>query len=259
MKKGLISITMPVYNNNVGACKSVKSIINQSYDNWELIIVDDGSEPPLSVEDCIKNDSRIKLVRFDNNMGRPFARQKAFSIISGEFCGFLDAGDLYKDNYLELAYKEFTSDSSLEVVSQSMEIIYDNISYFSKYNNNCEFGISDDKFLKVSFASSIIKSYMISGFSFNTNLKYSQDKDFLHFLSKNNSGKVKLINSFNYVYNQGNKMLLSTTVRKYYYDIMRLISINQFFLAFESILKGVVIIIVQTIFGYKAVLRYRFL
>ena len=94
-----ISVVIPLYNKENTIARAVNSVIKQSYTDWELIIVDDGSED-FSVNLVENyNDSRIKLIR-QANMGASAARNKGAEEAIGDWIAFLDADDEYDLNFL---------------------------------------------------------------------------------------------------------------------------------------------------------------
>ncbi len=101
--KPLISIIIPSYNKVKFIKETIDSVINQTYINWELIIVDDGSDDgTLEVIDVAKrNDARIKLLMNDLNRGANFSRNQGIKEAMGTYIIFLDADDLLKYNCLE--------------------------------------------------------------------------------------------------------------------------------------------------------------
>ena len=105
MENELVSIIMPTYNcaNFIG--KTIESVLNQTYSNWELIIVDDCSKD--NTEEVVKafNDSRIKYNKLENNSGAAIARTEAMKIASGTYMAFLDSDDLWKKDKLEKQLK----------------------------------------------------------------------------------------------------------------------------------------------------------
>ena len=81
MKK--VSILMPMYNSEKYITESINSILNQGYENIELIIVDDGSTD-LSIKIVEKySDSRIKLYKNIENKGLPYTRNKLLNLATG--------------------------------------------------------------------------------------------------------------------------------------------------------------------------------
>jgi glycosyltransferase involved in cell wall biosynthesis len=91
--KPLVSVVMPLYNKRSYVRRAIESIRRQTFDNWELIVVDDGSTDG-SAEEVPKNDPRIKLFRQENK-GPSAARNRAVEKSLGEFVEFIDADDWY--------------------------------------------------------------------------------------------------------------------------------------------------------------------
>lgn len=111
----LISIIVPVFNNESLIGKCIESIINQTYKNWELIIVDDGSTDN-SLYECKKyedKDSRIKVIH-QENQGVSRARYNGFKCAKGKWITFVDSDDTIPEDALE---------SYLSVMSDSTDII----------------------------------------------------------------------------------------------------------------------------------------
>lgn len=99
----LVSIIMPLYNCKEFVLDSIKSVIKQSYLNWELIIVDDRSTDGsyAIVEKFIILDSRIQLHQLEANSGAAVARNYAISYAKGQFIAFLDSDDLWESDKLK--------------------------------------------------------------------------------------------------------------------------------------------------------------
>jgi glycosyltransferase involved in cell wall biosynthesis len=96
---------MPAYNGEEFIEQAIQSVLKQSFDNWELIVVDDGSTDNTLhlVESFAKTDSRIRIIS-QCNSGKPsIARNKGIENAKGELICFLDADDSLEEKKLELA------------------------------------------------------------------------------------------------------------------------------------------------------------
>lgn len=101
----LVSIIMPSYNTGKFIKKTINSVINQTYNNWELIIVDDGSTDNTDeVVRAIKDD-RIKYIKNKVNKGAAISRNIALREAKGRWIAFLDSDDLWKEDKLEKQIK----------------------------------------------------------------------------------------------------------------------------------------------------------
>jgi len=116
MKFPKISIIVPCYNQAQYLNECLQSVLEQTYQNWECIIVNDGS--PDNTEEVVKEwliDKRFKYF-FQENGGLSSARNSGISNAKGEFILPLDADDKIAVNYIELAAQAFIEDDALKVV-----------------------------------------------------------------------------------------------------------------------------------------------
>ena len=99
----LVSIIMPTYNCGKFIAKTIDSLLAQTYDNWELIIVDDRSKDNTKeiVETYQKDDKRIKYYMLEVNSGAAVARTEAMKLATGSYMAFLDSDDIWLPNKLE--------------------------------------------------------------------------------------------------------------------------------------------------------------
>lgn len=98
-----VSIITPVHNSEKYIEETIKSVQNQTYSNWEMIIVDDCSTD--KTKDLIKamqeSDSRIRLIKQQKNVGAAVARNCALEHAKGKYIAYLDSDDLWKPEKLE--------------------------------------------------------------------------------------------------------------------------------------------------------------
>ena len=97
----LVSVIIPTHNRSSLLCRSIQSVLKQSYSNLECIVVDDGSTD--QTEKIVKSysDKRIKYYKNNNNKGASSARNKGISNAKGELIAFLDDDDEWIDTKLE--------------------------------------------------------------------------------------------------------------------------------------------------------------
>lgn len=101
MVDGLVSIIMPSWNTGRFIGESIQSVLNQTYKNWELIIVDDCSTDNTDEIVTSFDDERIRYFRNDKNSGAALTRNKAMREARGEWIAFLDSDDLWMPEKLE--------------------------------------------------------------------------------------------------------------------------------------------------------------
>lgn len=112
--KGQVSIVMPAYNSEKYLFDTVKSVISQSYSNWELIIIDDCSKDSTKtiIEKLSQLDFRIKSIFLNKNSGAGIARNAGIRISEGQYLAFLDADDIWSEEKLELQVKHLSSNNA---------------------------------------------------------------------------------------------------------------------------------------------------
>lgn len=135
-----ISVIMPVYNTSSFLDEAINSILNQSFKDFEFIIIDDFSND-WSYEILKKyqeKDDRIKLYRNKKNMWISYTRNKLIKLSNTNYIASQDSDDISEKNRLELSYDFLKSNSDFWVVSGNNIIIDEesNIIWYRKYNND---------------------------------------------------------------------------------------------------------------------------
>lgn len=135
MENSKISVIIPVYKVEKYLSKCLDSVINQTYKNLEIILVDDGS-PDKSGEICdeyASRDERIKVIHKENG-GVARARNTGLDIASGDYIGFVDSDDWIEQDMYELLMKNATQYDA--DISMCGETIYENGKVFSSSSGN---------------------------------------------------------------------------------------------------------------------------
>ena len=103
MKNSIVSIITPCFNSQKYLDVMINSVINQSYENWELIIIDDFStDNSINIINKYLNQyNRIKLIKSNNRSGPAFARNEGIKLAKGGYITFLDADDYWGKNFLK--------------------------------------------------------------------------------------------------------------------------------------------------------------
>lgn len=124
----LISVVLPIYNGEKYMIQSINSIINQTYKNWELIIIDDCSTDRTAIiaKQYASKDSRIKYYKNDKNMKLPKTLNKGFSLAKGDYLTWTSDDNLYISNAFEKMYRKLKDSKDIEFIYSSCEIIDEN-------------------------------------------------------------------------------------------------------------------------------------
>ncbi len=121
----LISIVLPVYNGERFMKESIDSVIRQTYQNWELIIVDDCSSDQTGTicDSYCRSDDRIHYYRNEKNLRLPGNLNRGFSLTKGEYLTWTSDDNRYRPNALEVMLNHLKNDSKAEFVYASYQII----------------------------------------------------------------------------------------------------------------------------------------
>lgn len=97
----LFSVIIPLYNKAPYVWKTVESVLRQTFDDYELVIIDNGSNDGSSEIVASFTDPRIRIVRLEENVGVSNARNKGVSLSTAPYITFLDADDWWEPTFLE--------------------------------------------------------------------------------------------------------------------------------------------------------------
>lgn len=117
----LVSIIVPCYNYGNFLSETLDSVLCQTYNNWECLVIDDGStDNTREVADIyINKDSRIKYF-YQENRGLSAARNHGLDVSTGDFIQFLDADDLLEERKLEIHHTYLSDNPNIDIVYGSM-------------------------------------------------------------------------------------------------------------------------------------------
>lgn len=181
MEEKKVSIMMPVYNGMPKIKASIESLLNQSYNNWECIIVNDGSTDGTRQYLDSLLDKRFRVIHFEENRGRPIARQVALDNAMGEYLAMLDADDLIHPDKLKLQVEAFENNPEIDLVASGICSFGDNVDFIRIRcrgdNLIKEFFIGQS--FPVAHACSMLRTKKAQHFKYNTYLSLGQDIDFL--------------------------------------------------------------------------------
>ena len=179
----LISIIMPNYNGEKFIKNSLDTILNQTYKNWELLIVDDCSKDK-SIEIIKKNydDKRIKLIELHENKGSAYARNEALRQARGRYIAFLDSDDLWLDNFLEEQIKFLKANKASLVYCSYYIIDENNKKILNPYVVKDKVSYKDIlKFLPIGMLTSLYDTKQIGKYYFEESLGSIRD-DYVYWL-----------------------------------------------------------------------------
>lgn len=221
----LVSVMLPCYNTERTLPMALASLQAQTYENWEALVVDDGSTDRTwsILEAC--SDSRVRRERFPENRGRGAARQRCLEMARGEYLTFLDSDDWLFPGKLERQVALMAEHPQFVVVSGACVITDSDGSAVGLSRVGAQ---ADDSFTRVrfdrpappplDFTASMVRMTAAREAGFNQAFRRSQDKDFLI--------RVLLGREYGvcgapvYAYSQAESASLEKTLQGYRYRIL---------------------------------------
>lgn len=148
-----VSIITPTFNSAKYIAETIQSVQKQTYSNWEMIIVDDGSKDQTVeiIQNFMEEDHRIHLIQMAKNSGPAKARNKGIEKAQGHYMTFLDADDLWFPDFIE---------NSIQTIKETG--IHFVFSSYRRSNENLEFVYSDFIVPKKVTYTDILKTNSIS-------------------------------------------------------------------------------------------------
>lgn len=203
-----LSVIIPVFNTAKYLERCFHSIANQTYQNLEIILVDDGSNDnsPELCDKLAKTDERAKVVHKQNG-GVSSARNAGLKVATGELVAFVDSDDYLLEDYYEKSVNLFNDDC--DIVVAGIKIIYDNNDEKTtspQNNENHEVLSTIDNFMQFLIdgyfdtpVNKIFKRSLIN-FEFLQNQPLGEDRIFNLDYFKNIKNKIVTINNAGYIY-----------------------------------------------------------
>ena len=224
-----ISVILPCYNSEKFLRKTIMSVLNQDYDNFELIIIDDGSrDKTQNILNKFSNNKKIIIKKNRKNSGKPsIARNIGLKICSGRYVTFIDSDDTWKKNKLRNQYN-FMKQKNVKI---------SHTSYCEKKNNkiinyiNAENEISHKSLLKINniFINTVMIKNPFYLKLFSEKIKIAEDYFFL----------IKNLRKFNTVSikTEPDKYYVSKTIVSSSVSADKLLAIRCLFFGYKNILK----------------------
>lgn len=203
-----ISVIVPVYNVEKYLNRCIDSILNQTFKDFELILIDDGSkDKSYEIMKCYTKDKRLKIFK-QKNMGPAKTRNRGIKEASGEFIMFIDSDDFIDNNYIEKYYNASKNSSYDLVIGGYKKINGDKIEFIRR--------LKDGDFSKYLVMGPVCKLYKRT-FLIENNISFldttaSEDVYFNALVySKNPNIKIIDDTGYYYVYNSNS---ISNTLHK---------------------------------------------
>lgn len=223
----LLSVIMPVYNTSATLGDAVKSVLQQQYSDFELILINDGSSDS-SPEICdllAKTDERIKVVHQENK-GLSAARNQGIRAASGEFYAFIDSDDRFDEAAFLNFYKERVQHPDMTMYVMNFDKVYGGIRVPKKRSKN-KIITEPKELIELIFGSSGVAFYTwnkIYHHSLFLEVSFPEGKIFEDIVTTYKlakiSGKTIVTNTVGYHYIRRSNTIVNSTFSPKYYDIL---------------------------------------
>lgn len=258
----LVSVLMPAYNASSTIEFALASLFAQSYSNWECVIVDDGSTDGTANVLSRVIDSRLRVIRFEENVGRGAARIASLKSAKGVYITMLDADDwLYPGKLAQqVAFLESHPDVALHSMGMAISNGEELISVRrSQVVIDREFDLNHRLFIP--HAPSMIRRSSIGDVSYDSRFKLAQDQDFLRrvLIGK----RYIVVPEIGYCYNEVSSVNVKKIFKGYLYNsfgylkLMQQFGLRAFFFAALELIKPIVLLWRYLRGGQKYVLASR--
>jgi len=213
-----ISIAIPFYNAEVFLPDAIRSVFAQTYQNWELILINDGStDNSLKIAQAV-NDPRVRVISDGQNKKLAGRLNEVTKIAKYEYIARMDADDLMSPDRLKIQFDILAANPEIDLVSTGLySILNDNtlVGYRGSTENNINFKQLIKKEKGILHASVLAKKTWYERNYYNEKLPLGQDSDMWLRASKKNDLKIKIISEPLYIYREEGNITAKKMLRAY--------------------------------------------
>ena len=185
----MVSVIIPSHNSDKTLSKAVRSVLGQSYHNFEIIVVDNGSDNPPVLDDDIMSDPRVRLQVEKDSLGAAGARNLGIDMAKGDYIAFLDADDFWTSDKLEKQLHimdTFTVDGKAPSICFSGRRIVDESGESTGHYIGCKKVVTYDELLttnQINCSSVLVSKSALTGHRFPEDVKKDIHEDYVMWLS----------------------------------------------------------------------------
>lgn len=211
----MISVLIPLYNVEQYIARCLESILKQTYQNFEIIVVNDGS-PDNSIDivsEYANRDERIRVIENEKNMGLAWTRMVGYTHAKGDYIVFVDSDDFIPETALEVLYQSIF-DNKADIAIGNYQYVDSDNNFGDKSNNKLSYGSDRNNVYRSllinevnhSLWGKIYKSEIFSDYKYITHEKFINAEDgFLLYQIINNITNVVTTENIVYYYYHNTK------------------------------------------------------
>ncbi|WP_404445978.1 glycosyltransferase [Sutcliffiella horikoshii] len=190
-----VTVFIPVYNSEKNIKECINSIIDQTYKNLEILIVDDGStDNSLDIINSF-NDNRIRLIRNNENKGIPYTRNLGLQEAKGKYLAVMDSDDIAFLNRIEVQVKFMEKNKDIDVLGSNYQLIGGkfNKKVISKFTIDQEIKAGLIFLNRICNSTAFIRLESINNFKIKYNPSYFVVQDYDFFVQVSKIGKLFIL------------------------------------------------------------------
>lgn len=229
----MVSIIVPVYNTGKYLRECIESVLQQSYQDWELLLMDDGSTDDSSeiCDEYASSDSRIKVVH-KHNTGVSDTRNKALELAVGKYVIFLDSDDFWINNEILSIFVSKSEEEDLDILRANYVEFNDKIDNVRSNVSDKQVSLSEKRLSYIQYMKDIvrrnyltcvfmIKRKVIGALRFNINRVFMEDAE-IYMKLFNNDLRCMYINADFYAYRKHESAVTVQYNQNKYFDAFNL-------------------------------------
>lgn len=221
-----VSVIMSVYNGEAYLAEAIESIINQTFQNWELIVINDCSTDSTAqiLADFAQKDARVKVHPNEVNLRLPTSLNKAISLCNGKYIARMDADDISLPGRLEKQYKFMEENPDVSLLSCRFMTVKNGVYASGGAGGRCDSDAIKAMLLvanPILHPGVIAKAEVMKEFCYDTTLTCTEDLELWTRLAMANH-KMKILPECLLIYRLHDKQITSTTLERQHTEVLKI-------------------------------------
>lgn len=221
-----ISVIMSVYNGEEYLAETIESILNQTFTNWELIVINDCSKDstPEILSVFANKDKRIKVYTNEVNLKLPASLNKAISLSEGKYIARMDADDICLPNRLEKQYKFMEENDDVDLSSCRFMTLKNGVYASGGCGGRCDNEALHTMLLvsnPILHPGVFAKAEVMKKFNYDTSLTCTEDLELWTRMAMNDI-KIEILPEVLLIYRLHDKQITSTTLERQHTEVLKI-------------------------------------
>ena len=221
-----ISVIMSVYNGETYLAEAIESVVNQTFQNWELIIINDCSTDSTAeiIADFSSRDERIKVHTNEINLKLPTSLNKAISLSNGKYIARMDADDICLPDRLGKQYKFMEENSDVALSTCRFMTVKNGVYASGGAGGRCDFEALKAMLLvanPILHPGVFARAEVMRNFNYDTKLTCTEDLELWTRMARENQ-KIQILPECLLIYRLHDKQITSTTLERQHTEVLEI-------------------------------------